>query len=141
MIILDTNIVSEFMGSPPDHKVLNWLKQRAPHELFYTSVSISETVYGLERLPEGVRRASLTRDFETFVSKVIGDNILELDRPAAEATGAIRAERRELGLPIGVADAMIAGIARTRDLAIATRNTSDFDGIRLTLINPFEHSG
>ena len=35
-------------------------------------------------------------------------------------------------------DALIAGTANAHDMALATRNTTDFDGLGVAVINPWE---
>ena len=35
-------------------------------------------------------------------------------------------------------DALIAGIARANDLAVATRNITDFDGLDVEVVNPWD---
>ena len=47
------------------------------------------------------------------------------------------ATRRAAGRPIAQADCQIAAIARTRGAAVATRNTADFEGCGLNLIDPW----
>ncbi len=42
---------------------------------------------------------------------------------------------REVSKPV---DAMIAAVAASRGMAVATRNTSDFDGMGVELINPWQ---
>ena len=48
------------------------------------------------------------------------------------------AHRKGLGRPLGVLDGQIASIARTHRLAVATRNTRDFDECGLELVNLFD---
>jgi toxin FitB len=36
-------------------------------------------------------------------------------------------------------DAMIAATAKTNNFTVATRNTSDFKGLGVLLVNPFKH--
>lgn len=139
MIILDTNIVSEFMGSPPAPAVKAWFEKQRQSELFFTSISQYEITFGLELMAHGRRRRNLTREFNAFLISIIENRLIEFDSAAAEAAGAIRAERKLLGRPTGAADAMIAGIARCRGFAVATRDLGDFEGVGLRLINPFEH--
>ncbi|WP_249407050.1 hypothetical protein [Plantibacter sp. CFBP 8775] len=45
--------------------------------------------------------------------------------------------RRRSGNPIGPQDAIIAAIARSSDAALATRNTRDFAGVGIHLIDPW----
>ncbi len=42
-----------------------------------------------------------------------------------------------MGRPIGSFDAQIAAIAHSQGMALATRNVPDFDGIGVTLIDPW----
>ena len=45
-----------------------------------------------------------------------------------------------IGRPIGPVDAMIAATCLVHDATLATRNTRDFEGLDLKLVNPFEPS-
>jgi hypothetical protein len=49
----------------------------------------------------------------------------------------IAAIRLALGRPIAHFDAQLAAIARSRDAAVATRNTSDFDHCGVRVLNPW----
>jgi predicted nucleic acid-binding protein len=42
------------------------------------------------------------------------------------------------GKPIDTMDALIAAIALAHSMTLATRNTGDFAGLGLPLVNPFE---
>lgn len=55
-------------------------------------------------------------------------------------TGRLRAKRESIGHPISVQDAMIAAICLSHDATLATRNTKDFEGLDLKLVNPFEEA-
>ena len=48
--------------------------------------------------------------------------------------------RRAQGRPIAEFDAQIAAIARSRDATLATRNTADFEGCGVRLVNPWQPS-
>jgi predicted nucleic acid-binding protein len=68
------------------------------------------------------------------------DRILPFDRPAARAYATIAAERRAAGRPISQFDCQIAAIARAREATVATRNTSDYEGCGIELIDPWTFS-
>lgn len=51
--------------------------------------------------------------------------------------GTSRRRRRTLGRPIEVADAQIAAVCLVHDATLATRNTDDFEGLGLALIDPW----
>ena len=47
----------------------------------------------------------------------------------AVETGKIRAELEAIGRPIGLCDAMLAGVARARGILVVTRNVSEFSRV------------
>ena len=49
------------------------------------------------------------------------------------------AARHRSGQSLDASDLQIAAIALTRGHHVATRNIRDFEGLGLTLINPFDH--
>jgi len=55
----------------------------------------------------------------------------------AVAAGSMRAAREAAGRPLSVSDAQIAGIARTNDACVATRNSRDFVDLDVDVINPW----
>jgi predicted nucleic acid-binding protein len=138
MIILDTNIVSEFMTSPPSSAVLRWLNDQDVPSLYLTSITIAEVSYGLSVLPMGKRRKLLGERFKLFVESGFEQRILSFDEHAAYIYGDLLAHRRKLGKPMSCFDGQIASIARSKGFAVATRNMKDFQDCQLELINPFE---
>ncbi|MEA3276538.1 MAG: type II toxin-antitoxin system VapC family toxin [Pseudomonadota bacterium] len=137
MIVLDTNIVSEFMTSPPAAPVLAWLNAQDAAHLYLTTISIAEISFGLRVMLDGRRRPLLADRFEQFLATAFESRILSFDRDAARAYGEIRADRREQGRPMSNFDGQIAAIAKTRGFSVATRNIEDFEDCGLELINPF----
>src|SRR5713226_3813034 len=126
MIILDTNVLSEVMRPQPSAAVLRWLEGQRSLELFITTISQAEILYGIELLPKGKRRNALRAQAESMFEEDFGDRILPFDSDAAHASALIAAERRDIGSPISDFDAEIASIARSRTAAVATRDTNDF---------------
>jgi len=61
-----------------------------------------------------------------------GDNILPFEADAAQVWGRLRVPNPENEL-----DKQIAAIALVNDLTVVTRNTADFEGTGVKLINPF----
>lgn len=137
MIVVDTNVVSEFMVSPPAQTVLEWLNAQDAADLYLTTISIAEISFGLRVMPDGQRRRLLSDRFEQFLGAAFASRILSFDEDTARAYGEIRGHRRELGRPMSAFDGQIAAIARTRGFAMATRNIRDFADCGLELINPF----
>jgi predicted nucleic acid-binding protein len=135
--ILDTNVVSEPMLALPSAVVQTWWSQQQPGTLFITAVTVAEVLYGIELLPHGKRRAALLAGAELMFGKVLAGRILPFDENAARAFAAIAANRRGQGRPISDLDAQIAAIARSRGATLATRNTTDFEGCGIRVVNPW----
>jgi predicted nucleic acid-binding protein len=47
------------------------------------------------------------------------------------------ADRARLGRPLDILDGQIAAICHTRGATLATRNTRDFDGTGIELVDPW----
>ena len=76
--------------------------------------------------------------FQVFLSRGFESRILAFDPAAAHAYPEIMGRRREVGRPMSALDGQIAAIARSRRLAVATRNQRDFEGCGLEILNPFD---
>ena len=135
MILLDTNVISEVMRPEPALAVIQWLNSVDSAMLHLSVISIGEIEYGLRCLPEGKRREDLEARFADFVQRAFPMRVLAYDEQAARHYGAIMAERRHQGRPMSAPDGQIAAVARSHDMAVATRNLADFDGLGLDLIN------
>ncbi|MFZ3341384.1 MAG: type II toxin-antitoxin system VapC family toxin [Terriglobales bacterium] len=138
MIVLDTNVISDAMLPTPEARVRHWLSRQPSQQMFTTTVSLAEILYGLEILPLGKRRAGLSATAETMFATLFAQRILVFDSLAAREFPAIAAGRRLRGRPISVLDAQIAAIAKANSATLATRNTSDFEGCGVRLVNPWE---
>jgi toxin FitB len=137
MLILDTNVISEIMQPSPSPRVLDWWLQQQTGELFTSTVSEAEILYGIELLPKGKRRDRLLAEAEAMFNEDFAGRILPFDEEAARAFAEIAAARRTQGRPIAEFDAQIAAIARTHRAALATRNTSDFEACGVRPVNPW----
>lgn len=140
MIILDTNVLSEALKPAPDERVAQWMSGIASSTLYTTSICRAELLYGARILPEGQRRERLLASIESIFAITLAGRVLSFDETAADAFALIVAERRSAGRPMSQLDAMIAAIARSRSAALATRNSKDFQGCGIELIDPFTKS-
>jgi len=137
MIVLDTNVISEAMSSSPNGNVSRWLSTQMAIELFTTSISLAEILYGIDLLPPGKRRNALLVSAEAMFIRLFSGRVLVFDEAAAQAFPSIAVDRRLQGRPISLFDAQIAAIARASGAILATRNTSDFEGCGIRLVNPW----
>ena len=136
-VLLDTNVVSELIRKAPDPAVEMWATGRPLEDLFFSAVSEAELRYGAAILPAGRRRESLILDIERMLRDAFEDRILPFDSAAARVYADIAAARRSTGRPVAPADCQIAAIARSRDMAVATRNVRDFEDIDVEVFDPW----
>jgi predicted nucleic acid-binding protein len=109
--------------------------------MYATSIGEAELLYGIALLPPGRRRESLHRAVRAVFLNLLVGRVLPFDRAAAAAYAEWAADRRQMGKPVATADLQIAAIARARGAtAIATRNTRDFAGCGVRLIDPWQPS-
>jgi toxin FitB len=140
MFLLDTNILSAVMGTRLVPKVASWMEEQPPDLLFTAAVCQAEILSGITVLPKGRRReapeiAALAMFREDFAGR-----ILPFDTEAAVIYADLFVQRRSAGRPAATADLMIASIARAHGASVVTRDTGDFEGCGLSLINPWASS-
>lgn len=136
MIVVDTNVTSELMRPSPSPAVVAWVQARRASQLYTTSITVAEVLYGIERLPESRRKQLLgTTAIEVFAA--FADRVLAFDEPAAVQYANIVAARDGAGARISGFDAQIAAICRSQGATLATRNTKDFDGTGVAVANPW----
>ena len=134
-ILLDTNVVSELTKEEPDARVIGFLNRQP--DLWVSTIILHELEFGLRLLPAGRRRQRLRAVLSKFVTEY-QDRFLALERREAEQAAALRAHAQRSGRTVHLGDALIAGTAKAHDLAVATRNVLDFDGLDVEIINPWE---
>lgn len=137
MIVLDTNVVSEIMRPRPELVVLAWVNAQAPGELWLTAVGAAELMFGVARLDDGIRKQQLARTVSAMLETDFAGQVLPFDLAAASVYAQLLAQRERSGQPVAMADAQIASVCLAHGAKLATRNQKHFDGLGLTIINPW----
>jgi predicted nucleic acid-binding protein len=138
MIVLDTNVLSELMKASPSARVMSWRKRRSVEDLFITTITQAEILFGIEQLPNGKRRSALEAAAESMFADDFEAHILPFDADAAREFARIASARRKVGRAISQIDAQIAAIARSRGASLATRNVDDFADCGIPVLNPWD---
>ncbi|MCX6915244.1 MAG: type II toxin-antitoxin system VapC family toxin [Verrucomicrobiota bacterium] len=135
--LVDTNVLSEPKQKRPESKVVNWLK--ANEASLYTSVLVTgEIRYGIELLPaNSAKRVELLKWHDELLDIMAG-RVLSINARVADEWGRLQAEARAKNLVLPVVDSLLAATARRYQLVLATDNTSDFRGVGLKIVNPFD---
>ena len=137
MIVLDTNVVSELMRPSPSPAVAEWVAGHDATDLFLTAIGEAELLAGVAVMPAGRRRDAVSSAIEAMLREDFAGRILPFDSGAARSYAAIVATRRRFGRPLSKFDGQIAAVAHSRSMAVATRNTRDFDDTGVDLIDPW----
>ena len=137
MIVLDTNAISELEGRLHSERLLAWLDS-FQIETLSDDDRCRRNRFVSQCCLKG-RRTRLAFTFDRIEAQFDG-RILRYSLGAAHGYGALCAEQIQQGHIMETQDAMIAATCLTRGASLATRNTKDFEGLDLKLINPFEDS-
>ena len=136
-MLLDTNVVSELLRPLPDPAVERWVAERPAAELYFSAVGEAELRYGVAILPAGRRRNALALAIEAILREDFEGRILPFDSDAAREYVETASARRAAGRTVAPADCQIAAIARSRGMAVATRNVRDFGDIGVEVVDPW----
>ncbi len=135
--LIDTNVISEFAKANPDPNVIRWFQAADPDTLFASVVTLGEIRLGIEDLPMGKRRRDLELWLTTGLPAWFAANLLPVTKEIAERWGRATIEAKRKGLMLATADGLIAATALDHDLTLVTRNTKDFAGLGVALLNPW----
>jgi predicted nucleic acid-binding protein len=126
--LLDTNVVSEFSRPRPNAGVLAWASAAMPIAL--SVISVDEILFGLTWRPN----ARVLAWMEGFFQR---HEILPVSTLIARRSGELRGQFVARGIVRDQADMLIAATAQVHQLTLVTRNTRDFEGCGIGLLNPF----
>ncbi len=127
--LTDTNVLSELVKPRPNGGVVEWA--RTVERVTVSVITVEEILFGLAWKPNRRILQWFTQFFATAC------DVLPITQAIAERAGTLRGELRSHGITRSPADMMIAATAQVHDLTLVTRNTRDFEGVRVELLNPF----
>jgi toxin FitB len=132
MYLLDTNVVSELRKPKPHGAVLHWIAQVPDVDLHISAVTIGEIQSGIELTREQDEPKAL--ELEQWLALVAASfNVIAMDAAAFRLWARLMHRASDTLYE----DAMIAATARLHKLTVVTRNTGDFKGFGVTVLNPF----
>lgn len=107
-----------------DKGVISKIRERAPSDLSFSSITLAEILYGIEKSPhkQKERRLKIER-----ISSVL--TLYNFDEVSAEKYAFIRNNLEKQGIIISERDMLIASIAAARGLTMVTRNVKEFQRV------------
>ncbi len=127
--ICDTNILSELARKEPNSGVLAWASRIQRIDI--SAITVEEIFFGLTLKPKPKIRSWFT----TFLEERCG--VLPVCSTVAQQAAILRGELAHQGACRTQADMLIAATALVHGRTLITRNTRDFEGCRIALLNPF----
>jgi toxin FitB len=135
MYILDTNVVSELRkAKKADQNVTQWAQPLPSATLYISVISVLELEIGILLMERRDNRqgAILRTWMNRYVLPTFSGRILAIDTTVVQRCAALHVPN-----PRSDRDALIAATALVHGLTVATRNVADFQGMGVTLLNPW----
>ena len=123
MYLLDTTTVSDYLRG--NSGVLSKMKSISPRLISISSITKYEIEYGLRKKP------SLRKVYQPALESIyVQTKDLQFCSKVAFEAAKIRDELVKAGTPIGLADLLIASIARHHKLTVVTSITKHFEKVK-----------
>lgn len=136
-LLLDTNVLSEVTKPHPDEAVLKWLHGLDEDRTFISIVSIAEIRRGVVLVDAGRKRDALDEWLTYDLPQRFENRIVPVEGPVALAWGDLMALAKRSGRGLASMDGLIAATAVAHKLTLATRNTKDFEGFGIDIVDPW----
>lgn len=132
---MDTNVVSALRVRGRNRPVEAWAVSVPLADQFVTATTVAEIERGIiaKERSDASQGAILRRWFDEHVLPAFADRILPFDLPAARILAAYRVPEYA-----PVDDALIAAVAQSEGMTVATRNTKHFEPLGVPCINPWD---
>ena len=132
--LIDTNVLSELRRKKPDSQVVSWMQDRPRQSLFLSVLTLGEIRKGIERIEDSLKKQLLNDWLEVELPNYFVGRLLMVDVQVAERWGRLMVAS---GRPLPAIDGLLAATALHSDLTLVTRNTKDFEGLGVRLLNPW----
>ena len=133
IVLADANVISEFVKSTPDARVMHWLQ--TVQRMTISVITLEEAHFGLAWQPNTRKLALLNALVERLHA------VYPITPAIAHRAGVLRGQFQAHGITRSPPDMLIAATAIEHQLVLATRNVRDFMGCGVQVINPFDDGG
>ena len=121
----------------PDEGVLRWIHGLYDDRTFIGIVSIAEIRRGVALMDKGRKREALGEWLAHDVPQRFEHRIIPVQAHVALPSGDLMALAERSGRGLASMNELIAASAVAHHLTLATRNTKDFEGLGVDVLNPW----
>ena len=134
--LLDTNVVSALRVRGREPEVQAWAAAIPVADQFVTALTVAEIERGVvaKERTDSPQGAVLRQWLEEHVLPAFAGRVLAFDLAAARILATYPVPDQA---PLD--DALIAAIAQSAGMTIATRNTKHFEPLGVSIVNPWSH--
>ena len=132
--LLDTNIISETRKKISHPAVAAFVSNAAQSALYMSVLTLGELRRGVVK--KARTNPAMAAAYTVWIDDLevaFAGGLLNIDRATATLWGEISADRTR-----PVADTLLAATAIVHNLTLVTRNTPDFAGLPVKLLNPWQ---
>ena len=138
MFLLDTNVISELRkagSGKADKHVIAWAEQVADNQLYISAVTVMELEMGVlaKERKDKAQGTMLRYWLEHNVLPAFVERTLAFDSSIARCCAGLHVPDRR-----SERDALIAATGIVHNMTVVTRNTDDFIGTDVALLNPWQ---
>ena len=138
--LLDTNVLSELRKPKPGASVVQFVAAQ-PLELLYVSVvTFAEIRFGIELVKDVARRMELYEWLDHKLRPMFEDRVLEVSEDIMLKWRLLVEEGRKTGHTFSQPDLIIAATALHHGLTIVSRDTSEYEMVHASVLNPWIRS-
>ncbi|MGL4229803.1 MAG: PIN domain-containing protein [Casimicrobium sp.] len=139
-VLVDTSVVAEVFKEVPDSSVEHWLLSQPDATLYLSSITAAEMLAAATLNLSAARARRLRGFLQHRIFAMFDTRALPFDFRAAQSFSEVVYEAHASGQCIDTTHAMVAAVARANSLKLATRHTRMFNGVKLSLVDPWQTS-
>ena len=136
--LLDTNVLSELRRPRPDKKVVAFVEGQALDLFYVSTVTLAEIRFGIEILADATRRAELNDWLTHKVRPMFEQRILDVSEDVIFKWRMLVEAGRKAGHTYSQPDLFIAATAMHHGLTIVTRDTREYERVRVPVLSPWK---
>lgn len=137
--LLDTCVLSELVTARPNERVVAWIDDTSPTQVYISAITIGEIKRGIDKLPDDSRRKQqLSSWLESELMARFQGRVLDIDTAVMLEWGKLVAALERRGRTTPLIDSLMAAQALYHRHDLVTRNVKHFVDTGLTIFNPWE---